>query len=145
MGENVPFITKHQEVKRRCFKPWRSKCPNKFFALLRGMLFTMKKNIRRVIKKIVAYGKYFLHRLTALIIVTKPFCHSRGWGRTLPDQVKGLLGEGLQNVTTSINLPTPAQDASWLFRAFLKTNSRNDPHPRSCQGFFNMTSTLNDR
>lgn len=45
-----------------------SKFSDKFFALLRGMLQKMKKNIRRVIKK-NASGKYFLHKLTALIIV----------------------------------------------------------------------------
>ena len=46
-----------------------SKFSDKFFALLRGMLQKMKKNIRRVIKKKNASGKYFLRKLTALIIV----------------------------------------------------------------------------
>ena len=88
---------------------WRSKFSNKFFPLLRGMLLKMKKNIRRVIKKKVASGKYFLHKLTALIIVNYTLLPLAWVGKESP-WIKGLLGAGVQNIFR--NLPTPAQVAS---------------------------------
>ena len=61
----LPFRSKTPGSKAQMFQTaWRSKFSNKFFALLRGMLLRMKKNIRRVIKKkLLAVNIFFISSL----------------------------------------------------------------------------------